>query len=138
MTLMPFVLFDGNCAEAMEFYQASLGGELSITRARDTPMKDRMPPQLHERIVYAHLKSDAIEFSGTDWLHPTRARRPGNNVCLYVSGGTYPELRGLFDKLAVGADPALLDEPREEPFGIYGHLADKYGVHWFFRGDKTS
>jgi len=22
------------------------------------------------------------------------------------------------------------------PFGTYGHLADKYGVHWFVQGEK--
>jgi uncharacterized glyoxalase superfamily protein PhnB len=35
----------------------------------------------------------------------------------------------------VGADSDLLDELHDEPFGTYGHLADRYGVHWFFRGD---
>ena len=41
----------------------------------------------------------------------------------------------IFDRLAVGADPDFLDELAERPFGIYGHLADRYGVHWFFRGE---
>jgi uncharacterized glyoxalase superfamily protein PhnB len=45
-------------------------------------------------------------------------------------------MRAIFDRLAAGADKNLLDELREMPFGSYGHLADKYGVHWFFRGEK--
>jgi uncharacterized glyoxalase superfamily protein PhnB len=57
---------------------------------------------------------------------------------MYLNGGTYDELRAIFDKLAVGADEALLEDLRDMPFGSYGHLADKYGVHWFFRGDKRS
>ena len=36
----PFLLFDGNCAEAMTFYQKCLGGELNLTKLGDTPMKD--------------------------------------------------------------------------------------------------
>jgi len=56
----------------------------------------------------------------------------------YVDGGTYQELKAIFDKLAAGADPALLDDLREMPFGTYGHLADKFGVHWFFRGEKAA
>lgn len=51
-----------------------------------------------------------------------------------LNGGRYADLKEIFDKLAVGADPDLLDEPRDLPFGSYGHLADRYGVHWFFRG----
>ena len=38
MKLTPFLLFDGNSAEAMRFYRACLGGELRITKLGDTPM----------------------------------------------------------------------------------------------------
>jgi len=40
MNLTPFLLFDGNCAEAMTFYRSCLGGELILTKVSDTPMKD--------------------------------------------------------------------------------------------------
>ena len=36
VNLTPFLLFDGNCAEAMAFYQACLGGELTVTKVGDT------------------------------------------------------------------------------------------------------
>src|SRR5690348_10680687 len=136
VSVQPYLLFEGNCAEAMVFYKSCLGGELIITKISDTPMKDHMPPAQHHTVAYAPLKYDAIELSATDWLHPTRTPRPGNTVCIYLSGGTYSELKPIFDKLALGADPALLDDLRDMPFGSYGHLADKYGVHWFFRGEK--
>src|ERR1700757_3519494 len=138
MNLTPFLLFDGNCAEAMAFYQACLGGDLTVTRLGDTPMKDEMPPEQHAKVVYAFLKSGALEFSATDWLHPHRAPKQGNTVAIYVTGGDYDELRPIFDKLAEGANKDLLDDLREVPFGIYGHLADRYGVHWFFRGEKSA
>lgn len=137
VNLTPFLLFDGDCAEAMTFYHSCLGGELTITTVGDSPMRDQMPPDQHHKVLYAHLKSGAIEFSATDWLHPTRRPRQGNTVCMYITGGTYDELRAIFDQLAVGADPDLLDDLRDLPFGSYGHLADKYGVHWFFQGDRA-
>ncbi len=120
----------------MHFYQSCLGGELAITKVSDTPMKDQMPAANHDKVTYARLKSGALDFSATDWLHPTRTPRQGNTVAIYLSGGTYDELRVIFDKLAVDADKELLDELRDMPFGAYGHLADKYGVHWFFTGEK--
>jgi uncharacterized glyoxalase superfamily protein PhnB len=55
---------------------------------------------------------------------------------MYLNGGTYKALRAIFDRLAVGADRDLLDDLRDLPFGSYGHLADKYGVHWFMQGEK--
>jgi PhnB protein len=138
MNLTPFLLFDGNCAEAMAFYRSCLGGEVTVTRLGDTPMREQAPAEQHQKVTYANLKSGAVEFSATDWLHPTRVPRPGNTVGLYINGGTYSELRAVFDKLAVDADPDLLDDLREMPFGVYGHLADKFGVHWFFRGDRST
>jgi|SRR5438309_6541712 len=137
MKLTPFLLFDGNCADAMAFYQSCLGGELTITRLGDTPMKDQAPAEQHHKVVYAHLKSGALEFSATDWMHPTRTPRQGNTVAVYISDGKYNELRAIFDQLAVGADRALLDDLSDLPFGTYGHLADKYGVHWFFQGERS-
>jgi len=133
--ISPFLLFDGNCAEAMSFYQECLGGELTITRVGDTGMKAQMPSELHNRIAYAHLKTSSTEFSATDWLHPTRKFNRGNTVAIYITG-TYEELKEVFDKLSSGADKELLDELRQMPFGVYGHMADKFGVHWFFTGGK--
>jgi PhnB protein len=138
MDLTPFLLFDGNCAEAMAFYQACLGGELTVTKVGDSPVKDLQPAELHSKVAYAHLRSASMQFSATDWQHQTRRPNAGNTVAMYLNGGTYGQLREVFDKLSVGADPDLLDELRDLPFGVYGHLADRYGVHWFFRGDSSA
>lgn len=134
MELTPFLLFDGNCAEAMRFYHACLGGNLNITKASETPLAQSLPPDKQGRVVFAQLRSDSLIISATDWLHPTRKFSPGNNVAIYLSEGTYGELRERFNRLAEGADPDLLDDLREMPFGSYGHLADRFGIHWFFRG----
>ncbi len=136
LSLTPFLLFDGNCADAMTFYQSCLGGELDLTHVKDTPMKVQYGPEQQDKIIYSQLISGAVEISATDWLHATRKPKQGNTAALRLHGGTYPELRAIFDKLAVGADPSLLDDLRDLPFGSYGHLADKFGVHWFFQGDK--
>ncbi len=88
LNLTPFLLFDGQCAEAMTFYQACLGGELVLTRASDTRMKDQVPPQHHDKIINARLKNGAIEFTAADWLHQSRSPKRGNTVCLYLNGGT--------------------------------------------------
>ena len=136
--LTPFLLFDGNCAEAMAFYRSCLGGELTLKKAGETPMKDQVPPKLHDRTIYSRLKSSAIDLSATDWLHPTRRPQPGNTVALYISGGAYDELRALFDKLSAGAAKETFDDLRDMPFGSYGHFADRFGVHWFFQGDPKN
>lgn len=135
--LTPFLLFDGNCAEAMQFYQSCFGGDLTLIPLSETPMKAQCPPDQHHKITKALLRSGVVEFSATDWLHPTRKPIQGNTTAMYVTGDEYAELSPIFDKLRDGADPQLLVELREMPFGIYGRLTDRYGVEWFFRGAGT-
>jgi PhnB protein len=133
----PFLLFRGDCAEAMEFYRSCLGGELSITRLADTPMKDDMPAEQAHKVVNAVLRSGDIVLTATDWLHATRMPRHGNMVGIFLTDVPYDQLRAVFDKLSDGANSDLLDDLRDMPFGVYGHLVDKYGVQWFFRGDRV-
>jgi len=132
----PFLLFDGNCAEAMTFYHACLGGELTLTRLGETPMKDQFPPEKHQRMINAHLKSGDLEISATDWMaSPTFEPRQGNTYAIFVIGGTYAELKTVFDRLKDGAEKERLQELHDMPFGIYGQFYDRFGVQWIFRGD---
>lgn len=131
----PFLLFDGNCAEAMAFYKSCFGGELMLTRLGDTPMKDSLPPVQHGRITYAHLKSGAVELSGTDWLHPSRMPVRGNMTAIYVSGEA-DELKPIFGRLSEKADTQTFVPLAQMPFGLYGRMTDRFGVEWFFRGEN--
>ncbi len=133
----PFLLFDGNCAEAMTFYHKCLGGDLTLTKLGDSPMKDLLPPEKQKRIINAHLKSGNIEFSATDWMaSPAYEPKQGDTFAIFVLGGSYDELKAVFDKLSAGAQTDRFQELHDLPIGTYGQFFDKYGVHWIFKGDK--
>ncbi len=138
LSLTPFLLFAGNCAEAMHFYHSCFGGDLTLTRLGDTPMKTHFPPEQHHKITYALLKSGKVEFSATDWLHPTHQRQLGNTIAMYVTGDSLDELSPILEKLREGADQEFLVELQEMPFGIYGRFTDRYAIEWFFRGSRNS
>lgn len=132
----PFLLFNGNCAEAMSFYHACLGGNLVLTKLRDTPMRAQFPPDKHELIINAQLKSGALEISATDWMAaPAFEPQLGNMSALFVMGSDHDELKTVFDKLAAGAERERFQDLHEMPFGTYGQFYDRYGVQWIFRGD---
>jgi PhnB protein len=134
----PFLLFDGNCAEAMSFYHSCLGGDLVLTKLADTPMKDMFPAEKHGRIINAHLKSGAIEISATDWMaSPEFDPVLGNMSALFVIGEGYDELRTVFDRLADGAETERFQDLHEMPFGLYGQFYDRYGIQWIFRASLT-
>jgi PhnB protein len=134
--LAPYLLFDGSCHQAMEFYKSCFGGELTSTKVKDSPVKAHMPAVQQNKIIYARLRSANLDISASDWLLPDRTPIRGNTVCLFLSGGTLGELRVLFEKLSEGAE--VTDPLREQFFGTYGALNDKFGVRWMFQTDKKA
>ncbi len=136
ITLSTYLLLDGSCREALEFYQSCLGGELSITLVSDTPMKAMFPPDAQNRVINARLVATGVSISASDWMLPSEQPVSGNTICLYLSDGTKAETRALFDKLANGAN--VTDPITEQPFGLYGALNDKFGVRWMFHSNIGS
>jgi len=133
-TLTPYLLFDGNCKQAMEFYKSCFGGELTEILVKDSPAKDFMPAFQYEKILNARLKSGNVDLSASDWLRLDRTPVPGNTVCLFLSGGTLQELTALFASLAEGGE--VTDPLTEMFFGTYGALNDKFGLRWMFHSNQ--
>jgi len=97
-------------------------------------MKAQFPPEKHDRIINAQLKSDAVDLSATDWM-ASPAFNPilGNMSAIYIVGDSFDELKRVFDKLKVGGQKERLQELHQMPFGTYGQLYDKFGVQWIFK-----
>jgi PhnB protein len=134
----PFLLFDGNCAEAMTFYHECFGGELRLTKLADTPMEEMIPPDKHNSIINAYLKSGIIEISATDWMAaPQYEPVLGEMYAVFVTGN-YNEVKAVFDKLAVGAEKDRFQELHQMSFGMYGQMYDKFHRHWIFVADEKN
>lgn len=128
----PFLLFDGDCAQAMAFYHTCFGGELSVSRLGDSPMKEQLPPEKHDRVINAHLQSGQVEMSATDWMSaPTYEPRQGNTSAIFVMADTRAELSEIFDRLA-DAHEERFQDLHDLPIGTYGQLTDRFGVSWVF------
>lgn len=134
----PFLLFDGECAEAMQFYQSCLGGELTINRLGDTPMKDAFPPETHNRTINARLVAGLIDLTASDWMAADFAPQRGNMSAIYVTGSTLEELEPIFNSLRDGDNNSRLQELHQLPFGIYGQMYDRYDVQWIFVGQPEA
>lgn len=125
-----YLLLEGTCKPAMEFYHSVFGGALTMTSVEDTPVKNQLPEHLHQSIIHARLQGANVDISASDWLRPEEIPVQGNKTCLYISGNSYEEVKSLYDKLSVGA--YITDPLKEEFFGAYGALNDKFGNRWMF------
>ena len=125
MTLTPYLSFEGNCAEAMEFYKSCLGGELEINKVGDSPAEAEMPGK-ENWVMHSMLKSGSITIMASDLMKGENVST-GTNVTLTLSGGTLAELKGFFEKLSEGGK---VTQPLQAAFfGTYGDLRYKYGFH---------
>jgi len=134
--LTPYLLFDGNCHHAMEFYKSCFGGELALTKVKDSPAKNHMPAVQQDKVLNARLRSSNLEILASDWLRSDQTAIRGNTVCLFLRGGTIQELGALFERLSEGAE--VTDPLKEQFFGTYGALNDRFGVRWMFHTDKRA
>lgn len=130
--LTPYLSFNGNCKEAMAFYQSCLGGKLDLMQVAGSPMEKDMPEK-KDQVLHAMLKSKDLILMASDLLMGGEAKH-GNDVTLCISGGGLKELEEYFTKLSEGGE--VTHKLEETFFGFYGDLTDKYGFHWAFQADK--
>ena len=128
--LNPYLHFDNNCREAMNFYKECLGGELFLQTVSELPaMAAQMPPQMKDHILHSSLTSGDVVIMASDLSREKRIE--GNTVHLCINCSSENELNSFFSKLSAGGK---VTEPiADMPWGAkYGALTDKYGKHWIF------
>jgi len=134
-TLNPYLNFDNNCREAMNFYKDCLGGELFLQTVGEMPaMAAQMPPHMKNAILNSSLTSGDIVIMGADLNRDKRVE--GNTVHLCINCNSVEEQDRFFSALSAGGKivEALADMPWG---GRFGALTDKFGKHWLFNYQKS-
>jgi PhnB protein len=128
MQLAPYLTFNGNCREAMLFYKECLGGNLYFQTLGDSPLTEKMPHALKERILHAALTTENFTIMATD-LTPDNGLTEGNSVALILMFKNEKELTHCFEKLADKQQNQR--KPELNSLGILiGNLTDKFGKNW--------
>jgi PhnB protein len=124
--LNPYVMFDGNAQEAMEFYKGVFGGDLRLNTFGEYGVPE---PALADKVMHAQLETDrGFTLMASD-PPPGIDRQPGNNISISLSGEDADELRGYWEKLSMGGTVTM---PLEKQMwgDEYGQLVDKFGISW--------
>ena len=126
--LNPYFTFNGNCREAMKFYQKCLGGKLHFQTAGEMPVAKKMPAKMKKIIVHASLISESFVLMGSDMVDDQGLIK-GNAVSVSLSFFTETALRSCYKKLSYGA---LQTYPVQHNYYgmLFGSLTDRYGNHW--------
>ena len=128
-----YLNFDGNCGEAMRFYQECLGGDLQVQTFADGDFE--APPGTEDRVMHARLSRGRLVLMASDTM-PGMSYQQGNSVWLSVACESDAEVDSLHAALLDGGTNAM--EPQDTFWNArFGMLTDRYGINWMFNHERA-
>ena len=129
-----YLMFNGNCRQAMEFYAKYLGGDLQVMPYSDGPAD--MPKEMKnsDKVLHARLsKAEQTLLMASD-CPPDKPVQVGNNFSVSIACDSNQEVDDLFKSLGEGGKVTM---PVQNMFwgAYFGMLTDKFGVNWMFNHD---
>jgi len=124
--LNPYLNFDGDARQAMEFYKDAFGGTLDLNTYGDIGGDHGDDA---DKIMHAMLTTDAgYTLMGAD-VPPGTEFTPGTTMTVSLSGDDADALRGYWEKLSAGGTVTV---PLEKQMwgDEFGMCTDKFGVAW--------
>ncbi len=131
-----YLTFNGNCREAMSFYQQCLGGDLHFQTIGETPMADKMPGKMRDYILHSTLTKDKLVLMGSDMVSD-KGLVKGNALSLMLDCSSEDEIRSCFARLSAGG---TVTHALENTFwgAIIGDFTDRFGNNWILHFENTS
>lgn len=128
--LSPYLFFNGNCREALAFYQSCLGGELDLQRFGDSAAAAHMPAEVQNNVMHGTLTTHGFIIMAAD-TGRAGYLTAGNNVRLSLHFDNDAEIEATFARLSEGGQ---VIDPLADMFwgGKFGTLADQFGIKWLF------
>ncbi len=131
MPVDPYLMFDGRCEEAIEFYKKAIGAEvLMLMRFKDSPApapEGRMPPGSENKVMHATLRIGGSNVMMSDGECQGKGKFAGFSLSLSVKDDA------AVDKaFAALADGGKVHLPPTKTFfsSKFGMLEDRFGVGW--------
>jgi PhnB protein len=125
-SITTYLHFNGNCRDAMRFYQKCLGTEIHITNVMDAqgkPSTDAGAKIMHSQLL---RNGQAILQASDDQSGTPKA---GDNFQVAVDCESVDEINRLFEGLCQGGKVRL--PLGDVPWGArFGMLTDKFGIQW--------
>jgi PhnB protein len=131
--LTPYLGFDGNCAEALRFYEKALGGKIEMSMSYgESPMAGQFPAEQCQRVMHAALSlPGGSQLFAADKPPGAQCTGPGgfNGIGLTLEYGDVAAGEAAFRALADGGNVTM---PIAPSFWVerFGMLTDRYGVGW--------
>lgn len=131
MKAIPYITFNGDCEQAITFYQSVLSGKLDIMRYRDIPSGGGMSPgdDWKDKVMHASLTfADGTRLYFSDAWQASPAK-VGDNIAVHLQADGEAQAYELVKKLGEGGRTTMAAD-RTFWGSVYGSVVDKFGVPW--------
>ena len=136
MQVQPYLMFEGRCEEAVNFYKTALNAEvIMLMRYKENPEPQstgdgcgpnaaNIPP---ESIMHASFRIGETEVMASDGMASGKAEFKG--ITLSLNPTSEAEAKRIFTALSEGG---TVNMPLSKTFfsPLFGMVADKFGVSW--------
>jgi PhnB protein len=134
MELNTYLMFHGNCRQALEFYEQALGAHIeSVFTYAGSPMDAATPPDWRDKIMHARVTIAGQIVMASD-APPDRQQKHGG-FSMSISVTDTAEAERIFHALAAGGQTHM---PLQETFWAkrFGMLVDRFGIPWMVNCEK--
>jgi PhnB protein len=131
-----YLTFNGNCADAVKFYEKTLGAKVEFMMTHgESPMADRAPADFKNQIMHSTISIDGTKIMASDNMPGA----PYNGMQGFTLSLTYQDIaeaERIFSALAAGGKVVM---PYAEQFWVerWGAVNDKFGTPWMVSGGKS-
>jgi PhnB protein len=131
MQVQPYLMFDGRCEEAINFYKTALGAEVCMLmrfgESPEPPPPGTLPPGSENKVMHAALKIGESTVNLSDGHCSGKGHFGGFSLTIVVK--TEQQAERAFNALADGGKVGM---PLHKTFFSpkFGMVGDRFGVSW--------
>jgi len=130
-----YLIFNGNCREAMTFYQKCLGADLHMLPFAESP-GGNVPEESKDRIMHARLQKGPTVLMASDNM-PGMPFQQGSNFFVTLNCESVPEIEKVFG--ALSAKGKVMQALQETFWAArFAMFTDQFGVNWMLNLDKPA
>lgn len=127
LSFNPYITFDGNCEEALRFYEDCFDGKIVFIQYYDEAAAFGTEA-FRSKVMHSEFQAGPVHFMACDKTN-NQHLNSGTNMSLYISFEEEFTQKNVFERLAAGGKIHLGLEKT-----IYGStvgvLTDQFGIHW--------
>lgn len=129
MKIKPYLSFNGNAEEALNFYLNAFNGTIGEVFRYGEYNAMESPIEYKDKIIHSDLDLNGCSISLADALPGTATDfgMLGHSITVYCD--SEQQLKEIYSKLSIGGD--IKCELCQPPYAkLYAEVVDKFGVLW--------